>query len=116
MPSVTRKKLCSTKDVPENALKEVRLEDGFTVVVANAGGSYFACQASCPHQEVPLCEGLLDGTVLTCHMHLWQWDIRTGEPQGLAEAPLQTYGVSVEKGVIYLVPPRGRATGKSSKA
>jgi toluene monooxygenase system ferredoxin subunit len=42
-------------------------------------------QAICPHQEVALCEGLFDGTVLTCHQHLWQWDIRSGAPMGIAE-------------------------------
>jgi toluene monooxygenase system ferredoxin subunit len=35
-----------------------------------------------------LAEGLYDGKVFTCHEHLWQWDIVSGEPQGMAEAPL----------------------------
>lgn len=99
------KKVCRVEDVPENGLLEVEIEGALKVVVANAGQRYFACQAICPHQEVPLCEGLFDGKVLTCHMHLWQWDIRTGAPIGLAEAPLQTFELSVEDGVIYLAPP-----------
>ena len=56
----------------------------------------------CPHQDVALCEGLFDGSVLTCHQHLWQWDIRTGAPMGLAEAPLERYDVSVEGDAIYV--------------
>ena len=46
---------------------------------------------------MPLCEGLLNGSTLTCHMHLWQWDIRTGAPFGIAEAPLQGYPLAREK-------------------
>jgi toluene monooxygenase system ferredoxin subunit len=72
------------------------------LLVANSGNEYFAVQAMCPHQEVALCEGLFDGSVLTCHQHLWQWDIRTGAPMGLAEAPLERYDVTVEGDAIYV--------------
>jgi len=102
---VNRKRVCRIEDVPVNGLKEVQVDDGLKVMVASTGDAYFACQAICPHQEVPLCEGLFDGGVLTCHMHLWQWDIRTGAPIGLAETPLQMFSLSVEDGVIYLAPP-----------
>ena len=81
--------VCKVADVPENGLKECEAEGGLKLVVANAGGEFYGFQAVCPHQDVPLCEGLFDGSTLTCHMHLWQWDIRTGEPRGIAEAPLQ---------------------------
>ena len=78
-------------------------EDGLKLLVANAGDAYFAYQAMCPHQDVPLCEGLYDGAVLTCHQHLWQWDIRTGAPMGLAEAALESFPVRVEGDSIYVV-------------
>lgn len=100
-----KKLVCRVEDVPPNGMREVELEAGLKVVVANSGSDYFACQAVCPHQDVALCEGLYDGSVLTCHMHLWQWDIRSGAPIGLAEAPLQLFDLSVEDGVIYLTPP-----------
>jgi toluene monooxygenase system ferredoxin subunit len=94
--------VCRVADVPENGLKQCEAEGGLKLVVANAGGEYFGFQAMCPHQDVPLCEGLFDGATLTCHMHLWQWDVRTGAPQGLAEAPLQRYPLSVEGDSLYL--------------
>lgn len=100
-----KKMVCRADEVPAGGMKEVEVEPGLKVVVANSGDEFFACQAICPHQEVPLCEGLFDGSVLTCHMHLWQWDIRTGAPQGLAEAPLQTFDITVEDGTVYLAPP-----------
>ena len=72
------------------------------LLVANSGSEYFAVQAVCPHQEVALCEGMYDGSVLTCHQHLWQWDIRTGAAMGIAEAPLERYDVTVEGDAIYV--------------
>jgi toluene monooxygenase system ferredoxin subunit len=99
---MTRRFVCRVADVPQNGLKEVEAEGGLKLLVANAGGEFFGYQAVCPHQDVPLCEGLYDGSVLTCHMHLWQWDIRTGSPIGLAEAPLQKYPLAVQDDAIYL--------------
>ncbi len=99
---MTKRLLCRAVEVPENGLKECVTEDGLKVVVAHAGGEFFGFQAICPHQEVALCEGLFDGSVLTCHMHLWQWDVRTGAPLGIAEAPLQRYAVAVEGDSLYL--------------
>ncbi len=89
-------------EIPANGLKECEAEGGLKLLVANSGSEYFAVQAICPHQDVALCEGLFDGSVLTCHQHLWQWDIRTGAPMGLAEAPLERYDVTVEGDAIYV--------------
>ena len=99
--------VCRVADVPENELREFEAEGGLKIVVANAGGEFFGFQASCPHQDVPLCEGLFDGSTLTCHMHLWQWDVRTGSPLGLAEAPLQRYPLARNGDSVYLA---GEAT------
>ena len=99
---MTKRLVCRAADVPENGLRECEAEGGLRLVVANAGGEFFGFQAVCPHQDVPLCEGLFDGSTLTCHMHLWQWDVRTGAPLGLAEAPLQRYALSRHGDALYL--------------
>ena len=99
---MAKRMICRTGDVPANGLKECELEGGMKLLVANSGSEYFAVQAVCPHQEVALCEGMYDGSVLTCHQHLWQWDIRTGAPMGIAEAPLERYEVTVEGDAIYV--------------
>src|SRR3954468_2609595 len=99
--------VCQVTDVPENGLKECQTEDGLKLVVANAGGESHGFQASCPRQEVRLCEGLFDGSTLACHMHLWQWDVRTGEPRGIAEAPLQVFALAREGETLYLAGEDG---------
>ena len=46
--------------------------------------------------------------VLTCLEHLWQFDLRTGEPRGDAEAPMETYKLKQENGALYVwVEPAG---------
>lgn len=94
--------VCRIAEIPPNGMKECAAESGLKLLIANSGSDYFAYQAICPHQDVPLCEGLYDGSILTCHQHLWQWDIRTGQPIGLAEAPLERYDLAVDGDSIYV--------------
>jgi toluene monooxygenase system ferredoxin subunit len=97
------KRICLASDVPDNGMKEFTTDSGDRLLVANSNGEYFAVQAICPHQDVPLCEGFYDGCILTCHQHLWQWDIRTGEPVGgIAEAPLERFAIFVEGGEVFV--------------
>ena len=95
--------VCRRQSVPANGMVQCETAEGLKLLVANSGDNYFAYQAMCPHQEVPLCEGMYDGSVLTCHQHLWQWDIRTGAAMGLAEAPLESFPVEVEGDSLYVV-------------
>jgi toluene monooxygenase system ferredoxin subunit len=99
---MAKRMVCKVADVPENTLKECEVEGGLKLVVANAGGEFIGVQAICPHQEVPLCEGMFDGSTLTCHMHLWQWDVRSGAPMGIAEAPIERYPLVREGDTLYL--------------
>lgn len=96
-------RVCKPGDIPANGIKGFDIDGGLKVLIANAGDHYYAYQRICPHQEVCLDEGLYDGAVLTCHQHLWQWDIATGNPIGLAEAPLESYEVKIEAGEIFVM-------------
>ena len=93
-----RQEICKTADVPLNGIKQFD-----KICVVNAGDRFFACQASCPHEGVALCEGVFDGEVLTCLEHLWQWSLRDGgEPRGLAEKALEMHEVEVEGDAVFL--------------
>ena len=65
------------------------LVDSIKVLLFNLDGTVHAYEDSCPHRGVALSCGSLDrasGT-LTCAMHLWQYDARTGRgvtPRGVA--------------------------------
>jgi toluene monooxygenase system ferredoxin subunit len=61
---------------------------------------------------VSLAEGLYDGSVLTCHQHLWQWDIRSGSPIGLAEMPLECFKVEMDNDSIYVDTPGALNVGE----
>jgi len=67
--------------------------DAMKVLLVNLDGAIHVYEDSCPHRGVALSCGTLDagsGT-LTCGMHFWQYDARTGKgvnPRGLRLRPL----------------------------
>ena len=93
---------CRMEDVPPGGMKECALEGGTKVLIVNTGGEYFAYQAMCPHEAVPLEQGIHDGSILTCLEHLWQFDVRTGAPLGDAETGLAAYRLKQEGGTLHV--------------
>ncbi|MBS0445898.1 MAG: cyclic nucleotide-binding domain-containing protein [Proteobacteria bacterium] len=98
-----RVRICSVSDVPAGGMKGYDTDLGVRVLVVNSGECFHAYQGLCPHQDVCLDEGYFDGSTLTCHQHLWQWDVATGEPMGAAEAPLERYDIEERDGEIYVL-------------
>ena len=70
------------------------------LALARVGDEFYATQAHCIHLQGPLCEGRLDGTVLSCPWHGWQYDVRTGENEFDRAIQLETYEVQVEDGEV----------------
>ena len=52
---------------------------GKELAVFNVEGTFHVIDNECPHRGGPLGEGELEGCLLTCPWHAWQFDVRTGE-------------------------------------
>jgi nitrite reductase (NADH) small subunit len=87
------------EDVPEGAVRAVRAGDE-EIALAHCDGGFYATQGHCLHLQGPLGEGTLEGCVLTCPWHGWQYDVRTGENEFDRAIQLQTYEVEVADGEI----------------
>ncbi len=74
--------------------------NGTRVLLVNVDGEFHAYEDRCAHKGVALSAGRLDGRVLTCWAHEWQYDAVTGEginPPGarLRRLPLKVVGEDV---------------------
>jgi toluene monooxygenase system ferredoxin subunit len=78
--------------------------DGTDVLFVNIDGEVHAYRDKCPHAGTPLNQGLLEGSVLTCLTHLWQFDVANG---GIGVNPkncrLVSYPVKVEDGKVLVL-------------
>jgi len=77
---------------------------GRPVALFNVNGTFYATDNTCLHRAGPLGEGFLDGAVVTCPMHGWQYDVRTGVSFMNPAAKLRTYRVVVEGDEVQVVP------------
>jgi toluene monooxygenase system ferredoxin subunit len=95
------KRACRVDEVPAHGMKQFAV-DGTDVLVVHTGSELVAFQAMCPHEAVPLEQGVHDGCALTCLEHLWQFDLRTGGPLADAEKGLRSYRLKEERGEVYV--------------
>lgn len=80
--------------------------NGRAVAVFNAGGGrFFACGASCPHEDGPLADGWLEGDVVVCPWHGFDFDLTTGRCGVDAELSVPVYAVRVSDGMVEVDLP-----------
>ena len=87
------------EEVPEGTIAGVRAGEE-EIALAHCDGGFYAVQAHCLHLQGPLAEGRLEGCVLSCPWHGWQYDVRTGENEFDRAICLRTYPVQVEDGEV----------------
>jgi nitrite reductase (NADH) small subunit len=69
----------------------------------NVDGTFYATQSECLHLRGPLGDGELEGFVVTCPWHGWQYDVRTGENEFDRALVLETFATVVEDGAVKVV-------------
>lgn len=87
-------------EVPDNSLRVVAVGD-INLLVCNVAGTIYAARNACPHRGLSLEQALLEGPVLTCPWHGYQYDLRQGgrclnDPA----VRLELLPVSIEGGIV----------------
>ena len=55
---------------------------GRRIAVFRTREGFHAVDASCPHRSGPLADGLVADSCVTCPLHGWRFDLRTGAALG----------------------------------
>lgn len=88
--------------VPQRGARLVKTHFGCVAVFRTAEDEVYALDNACPHKQGPLADGIVHGTSVTCPLHNWVFDLRTGEAQGADEGRVATYPARVQDGRILL--------------
>lgn len=103
--------VCPANEISDGERRIVKA-DGISIGVYNIGGKFYAIKNVCPHAGAPLCEGhiqtthrpgavgefepALEGRVLRCPWHGWEFDIVTGKGLYDRNSRVATYKVEVD--------------------
>jgi len=97
----TYQKAANKNDIPEG--QGIACEvGGKSVALFNVGGTFSAISNVCLHKGGPLGEGELDGNIVTCPWHAWQYDVTTGSCLEIPDAKVEKYNVKVEGDDIWV--------------
>jgi 3-phenylpropionate/trans-cinnamate dioxygenase ferredoxin component len=96
--------VCPLNELPPGAKRLVEWDE-LEIGVFNCGGTVYAIEDRCSHDDGPLVEGELDQQACTieCPRHGSLFDLATGRPKTLpAYVPVDTFPVIIENDTIKL--------------
>lgn len=70
--------------------------NGKSLAVFNVEGTFHVIDNTCVHRGGPLGEGDLEGDVVTCPWHGWEFNVKTGVSVNNPSACVASYSVVVE--------------------
>jgi nitrite reductase/ring-hydroxylating ferredoxin subunit len=73
-------RLTSVHEIPSGTGREYVAADR-VLAVFHLDGQFHVLDGICPHAGGPLANGTLQGCVVTCPWHGWQFDVTTGRHQ-----------------------------------
>ena len=91
--------------VPPGTSAEV-VADGHIYAVYNVDGQFFVLEGICPHAGGPLGNGSLNGSIVTCPWHGWQFDVTSGQNQLNETICQQTFKVFPVDGNVCIEAPK----------
>ncbi len=98
--------VCNIEEVKEHHGKKV-IADGIEIALFNVEGKICAISNMCPHQKFQkLHEGMFENGIVTCPMHGWAYDVRTGistnaSPEG-AGGRVKVFETEVKNGKVLI--------------
>ena len=78
---------------------------GHDIALFNLGGEIAAIGNECPHQSGSLGDGRLEGEIITCPLHGWEFDARTGACMTIPGESVDRFRVRVEGDVVFVEVP-----------
>ena len=101
--------------LPPRGARVVRV-GGVDIAVFRTGeGRVFALRDQCPHRGGPLSQGIVHGERVTCPLHEWVIDLRSGNAVGADTGCTPAFATRVVDGRVAIDVPAGNA-GASAEA
>jgi nitrite reductase (NADH) small subunit len=89
-------------DIPVLGSRVVRTASGDIAVFRTADDEVFALDDRCPHKGGPLSQGIVHNKRVTCPLHNFVIELRSGAAVAPDEGCTRAHPVKVENGMVWL--------------
>lgn len=97
-------RIARVDEIPPGTGKELTA-GGRVIALFHVDGEFYAMDGVCPHAGGPLGQGTLNGLVVTCPWHGWQFDVSTGRHCLNANIQHPTFPVKVDGDDVLVAIP-----------
>ena len=95
---------CGVEDVGCEDVIRFDHEGRCLAIYRTADDRYFATDGLCTHEQAPLTDGLVSGSIIECPKHNGRFDFTTGKAKRRpACIDLNTYAVKVDGGTVFVL-------------
>lgn len=99
-------RVCSLDELPVGEVHTAKIPGRAAISIFHTDEGLFAIDDTCTHQDASLADGWVEDCTVECPLHESCFDLRTGLVSGPpAKVAVQTYGVAVGDGDVYLELP-----------
>jgi nitrite reductase (NADH) small subunit len=91
----------AVSEIPPGKIREVTVA-GKALAVANVAGEFHAIDNTCLHRGGPLGDGPMEGKIVTCPWHGWQYDVTTGKTCQNPSVAVKMYSVEVRGEDVFV--------------
>ena len=94
--------VCHIDEIPKLGSRVVEHPSGNIAVFRTAGDTVFALLDHCPHKGGPLSQGIVHGESVTCPLHSWNIDLKTGEARAPDQGCARRFPTKLEEGQVFM--------------
>jgi len=94
-------KVCRRDELKAGSARSITIL-GKPYAVFAVGSDLYGMDSACRHMRANLASGKLNGHVVTCFMHHWQYDVRNGECLTDHDFNTVSRPVKIEDEIVYI--------------
>ncbi len=102
IPFMQYVKVAKVGDFEQTHVRSYRLLARPVGVFKEPDGSFYAMEVGCKHENADLTQGRIEGNMVTCPWHGWQYDLKSGECLRGTTARLRRHGLKIEGEDIFV--------------
>ncbi len=101
--------ICRLDDIPPLGARVVTAKGGNIALFRGAGDEVYGLDDRCPHKGGPLSQGIVHGERITCPLHNWVMELKSGEAVAPDVGCATVYPVRLENGAVHISLPESAA-------